>query len=263
MTTNTELTETQLKGIKRKIVKLKNLYEGAKAINSDAEAEAAAAALQRLLTQYNIEVSSVEFDNDDENKIIEQMGNSFTFKSIGGDWEYLLMRTIARNNFCQIMTFQKSKDYVLCGKKENIEMCTYLFNMLSHRYVKSGKEHFKEFKRSNDEMGYKICSMDTYLRKYLKGCSDGLSVKFFEEKERQEQERGREFADKVTSLVVRNDAEVTEYLSEKYRPKNVRYKSTTQIGYGYNKGYVDGKNTSIYKPLAHRAEQAGKVRFLK
>lgn len=54
-----KVSNKKLQNIVNKLRKLQNLYEGAKEINSEGEANAAAAAIQRLLTQYNLSMDEV------------------------------------------------------------------------------------------------------------------------------------------------------------------------------------------------------------
>lgn len=77
----------------KKLKKLKKLYEGAKKINSEGEAAAAASAIQRLLVEYNLSMEEVESSiSKDERKdaVEEEKASGFTYKSIGGQWEYRL-----------------------------------------------------------------------------------------------------------------------------------------------------------------------------
>lgn len=57
-----------INSILSKLKKLQRLYEGAKAINSEAEAQNAAAKIQNLLTQYNLSMVDLEAAVDDEPK---------------------------------------------------------------------------------------------------------------------------------------------------------------------------------------------------
>lgn len=50
----------KIEDVLKKLKKLKKLYEGAKKINSEGEAAAAASAIQRLLVEYNISMEEVD-----------------------------------------------------------------------------------------------------------------------------------------------------------------------------------------------------------
>ena len=53
-------TTQDINSILSKLKKLQRLYEGAKAINSEAEAANAAAKIQNLLTQYNLSMADLD-----------------------------------------------------------------------------------------------------------------------------------------------------------------------------------------------------------
>lgn len=55
-----------INSILSKLKKLQRLYEGAKAINSEAEAQNAAIKIQNLLTQYNLSMADLEAVPDNE-----------------------------------------------------------------------------------------------------------------------------------------------------------------------------------------------------
>ena len=70
--------------VMRKIAKLKNLYEGAKKINSMHEAECAAAAMNKLLAEYNLTLEEVESSRDEEKTtVIHEEASGFAYK-LGG-----------------------------------------------------------------------------------------------------------------------------------------------------------------------------------
>ena len=64
------VSNEKLDAIQKKLRKLQKMYEGAKAINSEGEAQAAAAAIQRILLEYNITIEEVGVEKDKD--VIEQ-----------------------------------------------------------------------------------------------------------------------------------------------------------------------------------------------
>lgn len=60
------MEKLSLDKVMRKIAKLKNLYEGAKKINSIGEAESAAALMNKLLAEYNLTLEDIESSRDKE-----------------------------------------------------------------------------------------------------------------------------------------------------------------------------------------------------
>lgn len=67
-------TTQDINSILSKLKKLQRLYEGAKAINSEAEAANAAAKIQNLLTQYNLSMADLDAvaDNEQATNVVEE-----------------------------------------------------------------------------------------------------------------------------------------------------------------------------------------------
>jgi hypothetical protein len=258
-----EATNQNLDSVLKKLRKLQNLYEGAKKINSEGEANAAAAAIQRLLTQYNLSMDEIGTDEEKaKDTVLEEKVDGFTYKSIGGEWEFRLLYVLCKWNFCKC--FQVGNTYkrlMIFGKKENIETVKWLRSMLAERFVSFSKIRFKEYKKTM-EYAMKPISIDKYQRSYLMGCAAGLDAKLKEESDR-EKAKNAEFRAKVTALVVRNDAAVTEYIENKYKVKRgkARRKNFDSARFF---GFIDGKNTEIHKQVSAGAKsQADGVKLLK
>jgi len=258
-----EATNQNLDSVLKKLRKLQNLYEGAKKINSEGEANAAAAAIQRLLTQYNLSMDEIGTDEEKaKDSVLEEKVDGFTYKSIGGEWEFRLLYVICKWNFCKC--FQVGGTYkklMIFGKKENIETVKWLRSMLAERFVSFSKNRFNEYKKTM-EYALNPISMDKYQRSYLMGCAAGLDAKLKEESDR-EKAKDAEFGAKVTALVVRNDAAVTEYIESKYKigkGKARREKFDSARAFGFR----DGKNTELHKQVSSGAKsQASGVKLLK
>lgn len=78
-----EATNQNLDSVLKKLRKLQNLYEGAKKINSEGEANAAAAAIQRLLIQYNLSMDEIGTDEEkSKDTVLEEKVDGFTYKRV-------------------------------------------------------------------------------------------------------------------------------------------------------------------------------------
>lgn len=240
-----------LEQIKTKLRKLQKLYDSAKKINSEGEAQAAAAAIQRLLTQYNLSMSELGVE-EENNGITEHPCSGYTYKSIGGYWEYRLAYVLCKYNFCKCFMRGTYKNLLIVGSKENIEMVNWLRSMLADRFVEFSKKRFKEYQETID-FALRPISKDKYQRSYLMGVVEGL-----EQKLRSEQEQDRknaEYGAKVNALIVRTDTAVMEYMNKKYtmgKGKSIR------VNYDAARcsGIVDGRNTQLYKPIAEASRRA-------
>lgn len=91
----------ELDSVLKKLRKLQKLYEGTKKINSEGEANAAAAAIQRLLTMYNLSMDEIGKEEERKDEILEEKMSGYTYKSIGGEWEFRLLYVLCKWNFCK------------------------------------------------------------------------------------------------------------------------------------------------------------------
>lgn len=245
--------------IQAKLRKLMSLYEGAKEINSEGEANAAAAAIQRLLTQYNLSMEDISSE-EKKDEIKEEEMSSYRYKSIGGNWEFHLMYVICKWNFCKCFGYGK-KNMIFFGKEENILTVKWMHNMLCEKFVAFGKDRYKQY-QSTSEYARKPIGLDTYLRRYLMGCCAGLDTKFKGESDAAKSE-DESYGAKVTALVVRNTTAVDEYVEGKFGKTRNSRKTNVKADSCYAFGYKDGKNTSINKQVSesHHA-QASKVKLI-
>lgn len=256
------MEKKDLSQVMRKISKLKKLYDGAKAINSEGEAANAAYLMQKLLTEYNLTLEEVDQEVEKEqNPMLHEQTSGYTYKSIGGHWEQRLWHVICKWNFCRCYTYGSSyKNLIIVGRKENVEIVKWLRDMLSERYVEFSKQHYKEY-LENLQSWEKPMSKDKYQRSYLMGCAVGLDAKLTEEHEREKREEV-ELSTKITALVVRNDAALVEYVNKQWGGvgKGRCYKENYDEA--RVRGYKDGKNTELHKPIAGGRSAANDSKLL-
>lgn len=247
--------------VMRKLAKLKKLYESAK-VCSQGEAEAAARAINRLLTEYNLTMDEIgSFEEKEANSVMHEEISGFTYKSIGGNWEHRLTYVICKWNFCRCYTYGSSyKRVIIVGERQNIETVKWLVDMLKERFVAFSKDRYKEYLKSLQSWD-KPMSKDKFQRSYLLGCAQGLDIKLREDHEREKKEE-QELAARINALVVRKDAAVVKYVEEQWG----RVKTSRGRKENYDEaratGYKDGKNTNINKPIAGGRNVAASVKML-
>lgn len=253
--------EETLNSVMRKIQKLKKLYEGAKKINSENEAQLAFSMMQKLLTQYNLTMSEVgDAETENKNEVMHETMSGYTYKSIGGWWEQRLTYVICKWNFCRCYTVGSGyKRLIIVGRKENVEMVNWLRDMLMERYVAFSKDRYKEYLKTLEAWD-KPMSKDKFQRSYLVGCAVGLDAKLQEEHEREKKEEV-ELAAQINALVVRNDAALTEYVEKMWKVKNGG-KHKENFDAARRAGVMDGKNTELHKPIAGGKAAISKVKLL-
>lgn len=248
-----------LDAVKRRLQKLMRLYEGAKNINSEGEANNAAAAIQNILLQYNLSMSDISGDFEEEgDSVKENVMSCYRYKSIGGDWEFKLMYVVCKWNFCKVFKYGKisEKRMIFFGKKENMETVKWLYDMLCERFIYFGKQRFKEHKNTEE---YRInpIGLDTYLRRYLEGCARGLDCKFQEESDLKKSENSQDFGNKVTALVVRNNQAIDTYVKNKFGGYSKRRAThRTKRDSCFMSGFSDGRKTEIYKQVSGTSSES-------
>ena len=256
------MEKMSLDKVMRKIQKLKKLYEGAKKINSEGEAQNAAALIQKLLTEYNLTMEEVGSEQEKEdNKVMHENVSGFTYKSIGGIWEQRLTHVICKWNFCKCYIYGKSyKSLIIVGKKDNVEMVKWLLDILKERFVFFSKQRYKEYLKGVGEFE-KPMGKEKFQRSYLVGCAMGLDSKLKEQHEREKKEEV-ELSTKITSLVVRNNAAVEEYVENEFGGTSKARRFHENYDSARYKGFEDGKNTDINKPIAGGRAAANNVKLL-
>lgn len=248
--------------VMRKLAKLKKLYEGAKAINSQGEAEAAAFKINQLLTEYNLTMDEIGTAEEKEaNSVMHEEISGYTYKSIGGFWEHRLTYVICKWNFCRCYIYGKSyKRIIIVGERQNIETVKWLADMLKERFVAFSKDRYKEY-LNNLSSWEKPMSKDKFQRSYLLGVAQGLDVKLKEEHEKEKREE-QELAARINALVIRKDAAVLNYVEQTWG--KVRAGASRRENYDEARatGFTDGRNTKLNKPIAGGRDAATSVRML-
>ncbi len=248
--------------IMSKIKKLKAMYEGAKKIGSEGEAQAAAALLNKLLLQYNLSMDELDLSDKPKDPIGHEVISGYEYKSIGGEWENRLTNVLCRHNLCQSYVYGSSyKRLLIVGTKENLELVKWMLAMLKERYVAFSKVAYKAYKESYDYR-YTRYSKDRFQRSYLLGCAEGLDAKLNEEREREKKEDVK-FATQVTALVVQTDGALKNYVAEQFGKTGHRTGGRTYAGNARQQGFAEGKRTELYKPISdNHHKQASNVGLL-
>ena len=245
----------------RKIAKLKNLYEGAKKINSIDEAESAAALMNKLLAEYNLTLEEVESSRDKEQAtVMHEEVSGFAYK-LGGTWEHNLTHVICKWNFCRCYQYNGTfKRLIIVGEKQNIEMVKWLVDMLKERFVAFSKERYKEYLKTLASWE-KPMSRDKFQRSYLAGCAAGLDEKLRQEHEREKKEEV-ELSARINALVVRKDAAVVEYVQKTWGRVKITNGRKVNYDSARSAGYTDGKNTSINRPIVGGKSAVSNIKLL-
>lgn len=256
-------TTQDINSILSKLKKLQRLYEGAKAINSEAEAANAAAKIQNLLTQYDLSMADLDSVADDSQKssVTEDQLDDRWSRKTGGAWDQLLLYVICKYNFCCTIVSQKHtsritsggrlvyevrRKFIVIGEQQNIEVVKWLFAVLSRQLYELSKKRYKEYLADDSQAlirsftGEKRMSPAMFHRSYLTGAAKGVQDRLKEERDRELQAQVQ-----VNALVLRTDQKLNDYVAENY--KDLRSSRPMHIGSGHAMamGREDGRKVNI------------------
>lgn len=227
--------------ITEKIRKLIRLQQSASAIGYEGEAHAAACAINRLLTEYNLSLVDITEERPGSMfKVCESAAVSY--KDIFGNiWKRDLLRVLCEYNYCRMLLLQATTHMVIVGTRENATAVKALFN-----YLRAAFKHFAEERHARHVQGmrgyYRTKKFKkAYIRSYLEGCTPGLRWQL-EKMDRSLQE---------TALVACHKQLIKEYMDtvSLVKRKPVRSKHRTNLD-AYYAGVNDGKNINLNRQLA-------------
>ena len=254
-------TTQDINSILSKLKKLQRLYEGAKAINSEAEAANAAAKIQNLLTQYNLSMADLDSVADNEqatNVVEEKLGDNWARKC-GGFWDQLLLYGICKYNYVIVSrrheyrvnrngneVREQRQKYIVIGEPHNIEVVKWLFDVLAGQLYRLALKRYEEYRNDDSQAlmrlftGEKRMHRGTFLRSYLAGAAKGVQDRLKEERDRELQAQVQ-----VNALVLRTDQKLNDYVAENY--KDLRSSRPGHIGssHAMAMGLEDGRKVNI------------------
>ena len=226
--------------ILEKIRKLLKLERGAKEINSQGEAFAAASAVQRLLTEYNLTIADIKEDeSDQQTKIVETDDFGYTSK-YGNYWKQSLMITIAKYNYAQVLGNGYKRKISLVGSEANVQICKALYDYLTKAFVRLAKKRLEEEQAMYAQQHVRLTDygQKKFIKSYLEGATAGLDDNFLQ----------RQPTSEETALVLCHKEMIDGFLTEKYRhsikTSNI-HGSSDYNGRALSMGYEDGKNINL------------------
>lgn len=114
-----------------KLQKIKAHADSAAKIGNEAEAQAFAEMLQRLLLKHELDMTDLEFERASAEEPVSQhwvnlKANGVAEKSSRSAWQERLASVVARFNFCRILVCPGSNRFSLVGKKAHAAVAEYL-----------------------------------------------------------------------------------------------------------------------------------------
>lgn len=222
-----------------KIQKLIALRNGARAIGSEGEANAAAAAIQRLLTEYNLSLADVEgCTSEEETGPIGCSDNYNTADNYRSGWKRHLLYAICEFYYCKAYMITGTPRCAVYGTEINRMAVDYAYNFLEAAFTRLSVIRFKE---EHGTCRINTRHRDIWMTSYLLGCASGIREKLMDERTEQ-----------MTGLMVCHGAMIDRYIKATGQAKTGQWSSasTRSInGHVFDMGHRDGRKQNIAKAI--------------
>ncbi len=225
-----------------KIRKLLKLQYGAEKIGSEGEAFAAAEAIRRLLTEYNLTLNDV--GTEEEKQEIEMTEDTISFvDGYGFTWKKVLMSTICEFNFCS-MYIRGDKKMLIIGAEHNVIVCREFFTYLCQVFRRLAQQRLDEHQLELYAEGKRLTDKGCmeFIRSYLEGTGFGLHDNY----------ESRQPTSEETALVLCHQKMAEDYLHNKtsYHYQGThKPKKRAVYEEAFMAGFDDGLNVSLDKQI--------------
>ncbi|BDE81902.1 DUF2786 domain-containing protein [Porphyromonas somerae] len=227
-----------------KIQKLLKLQHSAENLGNEGEAYAAATAVHRLLTTYNLSLQDIVGTGEEDSNIIKS--DDITYRSqFGCQWKLSLLTIVADNNYCSVLVKSYKQHMLIVGHQDNVEVVKTLYSYLVSAFNKLSVRRRAEFSAQLREENKRLteAGKKKFMRSYYIGAVAGLLENFNSHKPTSEE----------TGLMICHKTEIEKYLSE-----DSTYNGKTFKGKGINKdlmlegvlaGENDGRNINLNRQI--------------
>ncbi len=159
----------------QKIRKLMELQLSAENVGQSGEAFAAANAIHKLLTKYNLSLDEITSGEDDEQDGL-YISPKMQAHDEYGNWRDILMVKLAERNYCRNLGYVKQPSIMMVvGKKENVEIVIQLYNRWKSK-INSWEE-----KHANREGRIKVEVDIKEEDAYTSGIVEGRNTRLYQE----------------------------------------------------------------------------------
>lgn len=127
-----------------KLTKLKRHADSAKAIGSEAEAQAFAEKLQSLLLEHDLQMSDLDFeklavDEPIGDNLVDFAEYGIPVKKSRVAWMQTLAVMVAKANFCRVLVYARSSNFTLVGRAEHRAVAEYMIVTLTRAVMDISK----------------------------------------------------------------------------------------------------------------------------
>jgi len=225
--------------ILEKLAKIKAHQESAAKIGSEAEAQAFAEMLQKLLLKHKLAMSDIDFERHEKDEPIEEIyvnWQDVQVRKVRVAWIEQLASLIARAHFCRILVVPKSSHIVLVGRISDVKVAEYMLVVLTRTIEKLSKAAYYEFWFANHKgSGHGSPEAKGFKGSWITAFIMRLAQRFNEERKATE-------TSSSTALVRLNtaDAAVADYMKGRFKKAAaiVRGSRGDHNAEGYRRGYA-------------------------
>lgn len=225
----------------KKIQKLLKLQYNAEKIGSTGEAYQAAKMVRKLLMEYNLSMSDIGTDKEDEMKIVESDDLSFS-DQYGIHWKRMLLSVICHHNLCELIYCSKMKRMNIVGSEANMIIVREFYMYLLRVFTRLSMERLNE--AQNEAMRQRKIMLEPqkkkYIKSYLEGVPFGLDDNY----------KSLVLTSAETGLMVTHKEIIKSYLDRKH--KNLKTGRAHKLEVeedAFDVGYKDGRKVSLNKQI--------------
>jgi len=239
--------EDKIKVIISRIKKLMKHAESAKSLGSLEEAETFSAKVEELMIEYNIELSQIKINQNEDEFEKWQYSEKINYKDnqAGQRWRLDLVEVLSKHNFCNYTWNSGTKTFRVYGRMENVDTVVWMYNFLSIGLYNLA---VKMYNIPNFDFDYRIIYNNNryfFLKDWLTGAVQGINNKL------QKQKDQSIYSDKLTGLILYNSEALERYLLlTNKNVKTVKTKEVQIVGPAYESGIKAGENYVINPPLS-------------
>lgn len=210
---------------------------------TEGEAEAAAAAMSRLLVKYNLteaEIRSAEGKSASPD-IIVQYHSLGKDRSRGLTWKLSLLNVSAQMNLCQMVRIGNTHGNAwLVGTAANIQATFFMYDHLVVVFQRIGRETYDRL----DQWDRLQVGRSKFVYNFMLGVPQGLWLKFRADRKAQVQEEPA-----IGALVVVNDDAVNAAIEQEFGTLGRGKAPILSDTLGYEAGVKAGREYQDVKPV--------------
>lgn len=258
-----------------KLIKLQRQRDSEAKLGNLKAAEAFAAAVNRLLIEYELNPTDIDYARaSDDDPIIELSVDlsKYHIEAVKNRvaWQEKLASVVARANLCRILIIPGTNNIIFVGTRSHASVAEYIYGMLvpaAHQLsIAARYEYGKQLKREGRDpklnRGYRGAWLSAFVDRIRERLEEQRAAIVEEDKKRRE-EMG-EVDPSSTALVRLNGAlrKVDDYIDGKFKSRR-RYAGALNGGWsGHAEGRAHGKAAADAMPIGRRGVTGGGPRGL-